>query len=117
MYRTECIKQILNQQNTEEINSDFVKKNPVLNMFCYSVGSLLQVIHLFKLHLNVEIYIKKSYQQIIDSIFQNEIKSGVSVLLSTNSSNENRDTSVLNAPVVSAHYAVKNYSVKRLKIY
>lgn len=83
-------------------------------MFCYSVGSLLQVVYPSELHFNIDIYSKMCYQQIIDSIFENKIRSGISILLSTTNSNENGDACVLNGPVISANYAIKKYSVKRL---
>ncbi|XP_026812396.1 histone deacetylase 6-like [Rhopalosiphum maidis] len=106
VYSTEYIKEIKNKQkcidkeqcSTTSINNKFIEDdsdNPVFNIFSFSIGPLLQI---------------------IDSIFNNEIKSGIFVSLSTASFRKNEISCTLNTSIIGANYAIKKYYLKRILI-
>ncbi|XP_022181289.1 histone deacetylase 6-like isoform X3 [Myzus persicae] len=96
----ECIKEILNkpkyidEEKCTKINNECIENNPVFNKYYFSVGPLLQI---------------------IDSIFENEIKSGIFVS-SISNIGKNEDSCTLNASIIGANYAIKKYFLKRILI-
>ncbi|KAE9544638.1 hypothetical protein AGLY_000180 [Aphis glycines] len=106
VYSTEYTKDIINKQkyvgnidkeqcSTSSINNKFIVDDPAFNTFSSSVGPLLQI---------------------IDSIFKNEIKSGIFVSLSTANLRKNEISYILNASIIGAKYAIKKYYLKRILI-
>ncbi|VVC32623.1 Histone deacetylase superfamily,Histone deacetylase domain [Cinara cedri] len=85
----------MNQQKYTNDNNYFesIENNLALNTFRYFVGSLLQI---------------------IDSIFESKIRSGIYVKLPVEDSA--KDLCFLNASVISAKYAIQKYKLKRILI-
>ncbi|XP_008185547.1 histone deacetylase 6 isoform X1 [Acyrthosiphon pisum] len=102
VYSSEYIKEILNKQKSIDekkctikiINNEYIEDNPMFNTFSFSAGPLLQI---------------------IDSIFENEIKSGIFVS-SISNLNKNEVSCTLNASIIGANYAIKKYFLKRILI-
>lgn len=121
VYTTKYIKEIFNQQKyideiNVNINNDLINNDPILTTFCFAVGSLLQVVYyiFFKQYWHIDNnIIQLLCSQIIDSIFENEIRSGISVSLPIGNLDENEGMCILNAPEISANYAINKYFLKR----
>ncbi|KAL4113721.1 hypothetical protein QTP88_017298 [Uroleucon formosanum] len=98
VYSSEYMKEILDKQKyideemcTININKEFIEDNPLFNKFSFLVGPLLQI---------------------IESIFENEINSGIFVSLISNLGKND----VLNTSIIGANYAIKKYYLKRILI-
>ncbi|XP_025203106.1 histone deacetylase 6-like [Melanaphis sacchari] len=103
VYSTEYIKEKICKQNyidkeqcsTTIISNKFIEDDPVFKIFSFFVGPLLQI---------------------IDSIFKNEIKSGIFVSSSIATLRKNETSYTLNASIIGANYAIKKYYLKRILI-
>lgn len=108
-------KYIDKEKCTALTNDELINDNAVFNKFSFSVGPLLQVVNICRLRitLSTKYQFMVLYLQVIDSIFENEIKSGISVSLPVTNVSKNDVSCILNASIIGANYAIKKYDLKR----